>query len=51
MFTEAHHELDPAAVVALQQRGLIRCHPGGGYLELTDDAGFSLTPGPPGPDC
>jgi len=34
--TERRHSLEPAAVVALQQRGLVRRHPGGGYLELTD---------------
>ena len=41
---------DPATVVALQQRGIIRRRPRAGYLELTDDARFSLTPEPPGPD-
>jgi hypothetical protein len=35
---------DPAAVVALQQRGIIRRRPRAGYLELTDDARFSLAP-------
>jgi len=35
---------DPATVVALQQRGIIRRRPRAGYLELTDDARFSLTP-------
>jgi hypothetical protein len=33
---------DPATVVALQQRGIIRRRPRAGYLELTDDARFSL---------
>ncbi|WP_224400954.1 helix-turn-helix transcriptional regulator [Pseudonocardia sp. ICBG1034] len=49
--TERHLAYDPAAVVALQQRGLIRRHPGGGYLELTDDAHYSLAadPAPPAP--
>jgi hypothetical protein len=28
----------------LQQRGIIRRHPRGDYLELTDDAQFSLAP-------
>lgn len=42
--TERQQSLDPAAVVALQQRGLVRRHPGGGYLELTDDADYSLRP-------
>ena len=41
---------DPATVVALQQRGIIRRRPRAGYLELTDDARFSLAPEPPGPD-
>jgi hypothetical protein len=43
--TERTHEFDPAAIVALQQRGLIRRHPGGGYLELTDDTlcGLAIT--------
>ena len=35
---------DPATVVALQQRGIIRRRPRAGYLELTGDARFSLTP-------
>ena len=35
---------DPATVVALQQRGIIRRRPRAGYLELTDDARFSLMP-------
>ena len=35
---------DPATVVALQQRGIIRRRPRAGYLELTDDARFSLAP-------
>ena len=35
---------DPATVVALQQRGIIRRRPRSGYLELTDDARFSLAP-------
>jgi len=35
---------DPATVVALQQRGIIRRRPRAGYLELTDDAQFSLAP-------
>jgi hypothetical protein len=35
---------DPVTVVALQQRGIIRRRPRAGYLELTDDARFSLTP-------
>ena len=43
--TEGMQSLDPAVVVALQQRGLVRRHPGGGYLELTEDAEFSLRPG------
>ncbi|MFR9802822.1 hypothetical protein ACL02T_11035 [Pseudonocardia sp. RS010] len=42
--TERMTSLDPTAIVALQQRGLIRRHPGGGYLELTEDAEFSLRP-------
>ena len=33
---------DPATVVALQQRGIIRRRARAGYLELTDDARFSL---------
>ena len=41
---------DPATVVALQQRGIIRRRPRAGYLELTDDARFSLAPRPPDPD-
>ena len=41
---------DPATVVALQQRGIIRRRPRAGYLELTDDARFSLAPEPPDPD-
>lgn len=43
-FTERDRDLDPAALVALQQRGLIRRHPRGDYLELTDDTDFSLRP-------
>jgi hypothetical protein len=35
---------DPATVVALQQRGIIRRRARVGYLELTDDARFSLMP-------
>ena len=35
---------DPAIVVALQQRGIIRRRGRAGYLELTDDARFSLAP-------
>ena len=35
---------DPATVVALQQRGIIRRRARAGYLELTDDARFSLMP-------
>ena len=35
---------DPATVAALQQRGIIRRRPRAGYLELTDDARFSLMP-------
>jgi len=35
---------DPATVVALQQRGIIRRRPRAGYLELTDDARFSFMP-------
>jgi DNA-binding Xre family transcriptional regulator len=35
---------DPVTVVALQQRGIIRRRARAGYLELTDDARFSLTP-------
>jgi len=35
---------DPATVAALRQRGIIRRRPRAGYLELTDDARFSLTP-------
>ena len=35
---------DPATVVALQQRGIIRRRARAGYLELTDDARFSLAP-------
>jgi hypothetical protein len=41
---------DPVTVVALQQRGIIRRRARVGYLELTDDARFSLTPEPPDPD-
>ena len=41
---------DPASVVALQQRGIIRRRARAGYLELTDDARFSLAPEPPDPD-
>jgi hypothetical protein len=41
---------DPATVVALQQRGIIRRRARAGYLELTDDARFSLAPEPPAPD-
>ena len=41
---------DPATVVALQQRGIIRRRPRTGYLELTDDVRFSLAPEPPDPD-
>jgi hypothetical protein len=37
-------DLDPEAVIALQQRGIIRRHPCGDHLELTDDAAFSLHP-------
>ena len=37
-------DADPATVVALQQRGIIRRRARAGYLELTDDARFSLTP-------
>lgn len=44
-FTERDRNLDPAALIALQQRGLIRRHHRGDYLELTDDASFSLRPG------
>ena len=33
-----------------QQRGIIRRRPRAGYLELTDDARFSLAPEPPDPD-
>lgn len=47
VLTERDLSLDPAAVVALQQRGLIRRHHRGGYLELAEDAQFSLTPTPP----
>ena len=35
---------DPATVVDLQQRGIIRRPARAGYLELTDDARFSLMP-------
>jgi len=42
--TECHRDLDPEVVIALQQRGIIRRHPRGDYLELTDDAQFSLAP-------
>ena len=41
---------DPATVVALQQRGIIRRRPRAGYLEFTDDARISLAPEPPDPD-
>jgi hypothetical protein len=41
---------DPVTVVALQQRGIIRRRARAGYLELTDDARFSLAPEPPDPD-
>ena len=41
---------DPATVVALKQRGIIRRRARAGYLELTDDALFSLAPEPPDPD-
>ncbi|MEU4377118.1 hypothetical protein ACFU8R_14445 [Pseudonocardia alni] len=49
--TERHLAYDPAAVVALQQRGLVRRHTGGSYLELTEDAHYSLAadPAPPAP--
>lgn len=49
--TERHLAYDPAAVVALQQRGLVRRHPGGGYLELTEAAHYGLAadPAPPAP--
>lgn len=40
--TERHQSVDPAAIVALQQRGLIRRHPGGNYLELVEDVRFGL---------
>ena len=43
--TECHRDLDPEVVIALQQRGIIRRHPRGDSLELTDDAQFSLAPG------
>ena len=43
-------DADPVTVVALQQRGSIRRRARAGYLELTDDARFSLTPEPPDPD-
>ena len=33
-----------------QQRGIIRRRPRAGYLELTDDARFSLAPDLPDPD-
>jgi hypothetical protein len=42
--TECHRDLDPEVVIALQQRGIIRRHPRGDSLELTDDAQFSLAP-------
>ena len=42
--TECHRDLDPEVIIALQQRGIIRRHPRGDYLELTDDAQFSLAP-------
>jgi hypothetical protein len=42
--TECHRDLDPEVVIALQQRGLIGRHPRSDYLELTDDAQFSLAP-------
>jgi hypothetical protein len=42
--TECHPDLDPEGVIALQQRGIIRRHPRGDSLELTDDAQFSLAP-------
>ena len=42
--TECHRDLDPEAIIALQQRGIIRRHPRSDYLELTDDAAFSLHP-------
>jgi hypothetical protein len=42
--TECHQDLDPEVVIALQQRGIIRRHPRGDSLELTDDAQFSLAP-------
>lgn len=42
--TERMLSRDPTAVVALQQRGLIHRHPGGGDLELVEDAEFSLRP-------
>ena len=41
---------DPATVVALQQRGIIRRRARAGYFELTDDARFSLAPELPDPD-
>ena len=41
---------DPATVVTLQQRGIIRRRARAGYLELTDDARFSLAPEPPDAD-
>ena len=41
---------DPVTVVALQQRGIIRRRARAGYLELTDDALFSLAPEPLDPD-
>ena len=41
---ECHRDLDPEAVIALQQRGIIRRHRRGDHLELTDDAAFSLHP-------
>ena len=41
---------DPVTIVALQQRGIIRRRAHAGFLELTDDARFSLTPEPPDPD-
>jgi len=40
VLTERTRSLDPAAIVALQQRGLVRRHPGGGYLELTEDVQY-----------
>jgi hypothetical protein len=42
--TECHRDLDPEAIIALQQRGIIRRHPRSDYLERTDDAAFSLHP-------